>query len=610
MAFQVLYGLESQRPTTKLKIAELLYTVDTQRLYIGDGITMGGNPLKSGELDDLSFSKEDYLPENSDAYVPSQRAIRQFVEEISAGYQSLKGVAGAVVPTRKLVVVNPTSPIFTLTLPEIKQKNDPTYAFDQHKFPGESVTVFNASDTAFVNIVASDGTVLVENMAPGGCAYVSASDSPNTWVTQQAMSPDGVSNTTLTGYVPDPNKLPVVGAINTSTNKFELYIDSDLATSLLGLGTLAFKNLVENIDIADDAVGTTSIQDLAITGDKIADNSVTGNKLADSSVTGNKLADNTVDGFKIKDSAITGDKIAPNTITGDNILFDSISVDKLSDIATAKITAGPNSYIFGTIDLTTGRYDLELDFSRAGFGDLSKLDKVGTGDFENGAVTGYAIGNKVIETSHIADGAIDTEVIADEAITEDTIANEAVTTPKIADENVTTRKLADQAVTTEKIGEEQVTASKMANDSVTTRAIEDLAVTTEKIRDRAVTNPKLADGAVDSRVIADGGIQEQDIASGAISTRTIANGAITKDKVDYASVFNDSGVQTRLQVEYYDPITSSGSGGNFSGSFSVSAGPTQGRVIVASSYSMAPANDGDSEHSASFTLAKLRLIWV
>lgn len=46
---------------------------------------------------------------------------------------------------------------------------------------------------------------------------------------------------------------------------------------------------INNMHLADDAVGTRNIQDQSVTGEKLADDSVTGDKLADNTVTGDKL---------------------------------------------------------------------------------------------------------------------------------------------------------------------------------------------------------------------------------------------------------------------------------------------------------------------------------
>ena len=86
------------------------------------------------------------------------------------------------------------------------------------------------------------------------------------------------------------------------------------------------------------------------------------------------------------------------------------------------------------------------------------------------------IGDKVVETAHIADDAITESEIAPNAVTGDKIgdrvinhthiADDAVTTDQLANESVVTDNLTDGAVITDKLANASVTADKIAPDAL------------------------------------------------------------------------------------------------------------------------------------------------
>ena len=51
MALQIRRGTESLRTTINPAQGEIIYTTDTKKMYIGDGITAGGTPVTSLETD-------------------------------------------------------------------------------------------------------------------------------------------------------------------------------------------------------------------------------------------------------------------------------------------------------------------------------------------------------------------------------------------------------------------------------------------------------------------------------------------------------------------------------------------------------------------------------
>lgn len=78
------------------------------------------------------------------------------------------------------------------------------------------------------------------------------------------------------------------------------------------------------------------------------------------------------------------------------------------------------------------------------------------------------------------------------------LGNSVVTTPTIADGAVTTDKLADVAVTAAKLGVDAVTSNKIANNAVMNSKIADNAVTRGKINDDAINEDKIDETAADA----------------------------------------------------------------------------------------------------------------
>ena len=174
-----------------------------------------------------------------------------------------------------------------------------------------------------------------------------------------------------------------------------------------------------NINIPENAVSTTHIQNGAVTGAKIASDTITAQNIREGAVTTDK----------IEVGAVTDEVIAPNGITGASIAQGAILTNHLG----------------------------------------------------NGAVTSYKLATDAVTSSKISDSAVETANIANKAVTTDKLADKAVTGAKIETKTITNWNLNDNAVQTYAIQNEAVTTAKLADEAVTGAKIASGAVTAEHI---------------------------------------------------------------------------------------------------------------------------------
>ncbi len=151
------------------------------------------------------------------------------------------------------------------------------------------------------------------------------------------------------------------------------------------------------------------------------------------------------------------------------------------------------------------------------------------------------IGDKVVETAHIADDAITESEIAPNAVTGEKIGERVINHTHIADDAVTTDQLANESVVTDNLTDGAVITDKIANASVTADKIATGAVDTEKITSGAITTDKIGDRVINHTHIADDAVTTDNLADGAVITDKLANASVTADKIaPDALVFNIS----------------------------------------------------------------------
>ena len=127
-------------------------------------------------------------------------------------------------------------------------------------------------------------------------------------------------------------------------------------------GALAAKDMIEEGDIASEAVTASKLADLSVSSAKLALESVTADQLADDAVTNPKIADDAVTTAKIAASAVgsteladdavvmakiaagavTTNKIAANAVTATQLAGNSVTEPKIADdaVTTPKIADG------------------------------------------------------------------------------------------------------------------------------------------------------------------------------------------------------------------------------------------------------------------------------
>ncbi|MGH6903156.1 MAG: hypothetical protein ACREIR_10500 [Geminicoccaceae bacterium] len=242
-------------------------------------------------------------------------------------------------------------------------------------------------------------------------------------------------------------------------------------------GELAAKDIVEEDDIASEAVTTPKLADLSVNSAKLALQAVSADRLADGAVTNPKIGA----------GAVTTAKIAANAVDSGQLADGAVSNPKIADgaVSTAKIAA----------------------------------NAVDSGRLADAAVT----------TAKIAAAAVTATEIAANAVGQTQLAANAVTMAKIASNAVTASKIAANAVTATQLNNNAVTEAKIASNAVTTGKIAPGAVGADQLEDDAVTMPKIASGAVTAAAIAAGAVGASQLANTAVTPGVYAVATVTVD---------------------------------------------------------------------------------
>ena len=145
------------------------------------------------------------------------------------------------------------------------------------------------------------------------------------------------------------------------------------------------------------------------------------------------------------------------------------------------------------------------------------------------SITGRKIGNYVIGSNNLANGAVNSLKVGLAAIQTAHIENAAITTAKIADAAVETAKIKDAAITNAKIGQAAIQTANIHDAAITSAKIEDAAIVAAKIGQGAVTRAKIADAAVGTAQIEDATITDAKIVS--VNADVITTGTLATDRL-------------------------------------------------------------------------------
>lgn len=208
---------------------------------------------------------------------------------------------------------------------------------------------------------------------------------------------------------------------------------------LLGQGALALLDLVDTLQIADDAI-TLALMDV---------NSVDTAQLVTDAVTQVKMAVNSVDTDQIVADAVTSTKVAVNAIYTNAIQTDAITNTKIGPLAvdtpelnagaitSAKIEAG--AVIAGKIGA------LAVDTAELAAGAIT------AGKIDAGAVIAGKIGALAVDTAELAAGAVTAAKIQALTITSDEIAALTITASEIKARTITAGKMVLDTLTASEI---------------------------------------------------------------------------------------------------------------------------------------------------------------
>jgi hypothetical protein len=210
-------------------------------------------------------------------------------------------------------------------------------------------------------------------------------------------------------------------------------------------GALAAKDMVEEGDIASEAVTTSKLADLSISSAKLALEAVTTDQLADDAVTASKIADGAVITTKIAASAVDSGQLADDAVISPKIADDAVTTAKIAASAIGSTELADNAVVMVKI--------------AAGAVTTSKLAASAVGPAE--------LADNAVVMAKIAAGAVTMSKIAANAVTATQLADNAATEPKIADDAVTALKIADGAVDSAKIAAGAVGSVQLANTAVT-----------------------------------------------------------------------------------------------------------------------------------------------
>jgi hypothetical protein len=132
------------------------------------------------------------------------------------------------------------------------------------------------------------------------------------------------------------------GGVSDLKTKGEIWDRSENITKQGTFLTEKLEGLIEELQIADEAVTRAKIKDLAINSAKIADNSIIMEKLAEASVSAEKLADFAVEMSKLANGAVSEEKVAKDAITADKIAANAVGANAIAAnaIVSEKINAG------------------------------------------------------------------------------------------------------------------------------------------------------------------------------------------------------------------------------------------------------------------------------
>jgi trimeric autotransporter adhesin len=322
--------------------------------------------------------------------------------------------------------------------------------------------------------------------------------------------------------------------------------------------------------VADNAIGTSNIQDGAVTNDKLA-TGINASKITTGSLAGNLVASG-VSGANINDLSITGAKLADGSITNVNVADDAAIADsKLATLA------------------TTGKVSNSATTAASVNNPNAIVSRDGSGNFAAGTITANLVGNvtgnvtgnattvttnanltgdvtSVGNATSIAAGTIVNADINDAAAIADTklatiatagkVANSATTATSTNTVNAIVARNASGnfiagTITANLVG--NVTGNVTGNaTTVTTNAnltgdvtsvgnitaIATDAVTTDKILDGAVTNDKLA-ADLSANKIAGGNLS---LGSGTITSGNITSSGIISGDGSLLTSLNASNI--------------------------------------------------------------------
>lgn len=233
---------------------------------------------------------------------------------------------------------------------------------------------------------------------------------------------------------------------------------------------MLMNNVIDTINIINNAITTDKIGDKNVTNAKLSDNAVDGRVLSNGSITSQKIANDAVEERSIKDSSITTSKIKDASVTGVKLADDSVSTKSIK--------------------------------------------------------------NKSVTNDKLANDSVGTLNVKDLSITNDKLADESVTTSKVHDESITEDKLADRAVTSSKIEDGSIYENHLNDDIIGTNHIKDGAITSDKIAPGAIKFEDIVPGGgISAGLIPDKSITGDKIADNSISTAHIQDQSVVARKI-------------------------------------------------------------------------------
>ena len=164
-----------------------------------------------------------------------------------------------------------------------------------------------------------------------------------------------------------------------------------------------------------------------------------------------------------------------------------------------------------------------------GWGAVVSLD----GSSRNGVATTFARSD---HTHAFEEGALSGAALGEDSVTSVELAPDSVGSSEIAANAVGTSEIATNAVGTSEIAPGAVGNSELGTDAVQSGNIATNAVTADAIASGAVGASEIATNAVGNAELASNAVQAVNIASNAVTETKIANGAVTNAKLGTDSV--------------------------------------------------------------------------